>query len=188
MTGELNPDTVFGIWQDEQYVTHTFTQPYVDSVIQDLVDCDEPRNLLDVGTGAGISALIMQKQLLINGVSNIKVIGIDQNERAIKFATKNEKLNRLSGIEWKQRIYSLDSAPLKQSAIIQLAPPYNPRPNILGEFSTQFSDGLSEDATQNFTNQITIALQHLATNGIIVANQMSPSYDNLPGALAIIKK
>jgi Methyltransferase domain len=188
MKGELNPNTVFGIWKDEQYITHTFSQPYVDRVIQDLVNCDESRNLLDVGTGAGISALIMQKQLLVNEISNIKVIGIDQNERAIELATWNEKLNRLSGIEWKQRIYSLDSAPRHQSAIIQLAAPYNPRPDILGEFSTQFSDGLSEDATQNFISQITIALQHLAPNGIIVANQMTPSFNDLPGALAIIKK
>jgi SAM-dependent methyltransferase len=188
MSGELNPDAVFGIWKDEQYVTHTFSQRYIDRVIQDLVNCVEPRNLLDVGTGAGISALLMQKQLLVYGVSDIKVIGIDQNERAIEFATGNEKLNGLSGIEWKQRVYSLDSAPLHQSAIIQLEPPYNPRPNILGKFSTQFSDGLSEDATQNFTNQIIIALEHLAPNGIIVANQMTPSFNNLPGALEIIKK
>ena len=189
MKSELDRKTVFGMWKNEQYVTHIFSEGAVKETMEKFaIDRDEQWKVLDVGAGGGISALIMQAGISQIGITNIETIGIDQNDRAIDFCKYNEKLNNLQGIKWQNEVYNINSAPISRSAIIQLAPPYNPRPELLGQYSTMFSDGLSEDATQNFQNQLSIAYRHLAPNGIIVVNQMTPSFNNLPGALEIIRK
>ena len=189
MAGIVDRKTFFGMWENEQYVTHNFSREVVNQTLKSFaMEGDQNWNVLDVGAGGGISALIMHAGISQRGITNIATIGIDQNNRAIDFCELNEELNELNGIKWQNEVYNLGSAPIGRSAIIHMNPPYNPRPDFLGRFSTMFSYGLSEDATQNFQNQLSIAYQHLAPNGIIVVNQMTPSFNNLPGALEIIRK
>jgi hypothetical protein len=203
---ESNSDlSVFGFWEDEQSVTHRFSQRTVIDTIKEadstmavfglrrdghypqhsylqpaVIDSIKESNqnlgkiiTLDIGSGSGISAIIMQNYLRELEIANYETIGVDLNPRAIDFGVLNTQLNNLQPIAWKNEIYNLKSAPLKGCNIIQLAPPYNPRPDFLGRFTPKFADGWSEDATLNFKSQITIAHQHLAPNGIMVINMMS---------------
>ena len=188
MAGKVDRESVFGIWKNEQYITHNFSREIVNQTLERFaMERGQYWNVLDVGAGGGISSLIMWAGITQRRITNIETIGIDQNDRAIDFCKRNEELNELNGIKWQNEVYNINSAPIGRSSIIHMNPPYNPRPDFFGRFSTMFSDGLSEDATQNFQNQLSIAYQHLAPHGIIVVNQMTPSFNNLPGALEIIR-
>jgi Ribosomal protein L11 methyltransferase (PrmA) len=173
----FNPDqsTVFGFWTDEQNITHTHSQKAVTETIKKAWETKQMVRTLDVGTGSGISAIIMQNFLQELGIENYENIGVDLNQRAIDFARLNTQLNGLEQINWKTEIYNSNSAPTKDCDVIQLENPYNPRPEFLAKHSPVFSDGWSEDGTLNFKTQISIAYQHLAQDGIIVINMMSPN-------------
>jgi ribosomal protein L11 methylase PrmA len=165
---------VFGLRRDGHFPQHSISQP---SVIESMKQnaTDNKIVTLDVGSGSGISAIIMQSYLAELEIQNFETIGVDLNPRAIDFGRRNNELNDLPAITWKNEIYNINSAPLKSCNIIHLNPPYNPRPSFLAPFTPKFADGWSEDATANFKSQISIAYQHLAQDGIMVINMMSPN-------------
>jgi SAM-dependent methyltransferase len=173
---EFNPESlsVFGMWHDEQFITHTFSQAIVMETIKKAVAKNGKVTTLDIGSGSGISAIIMQRYTESLEIPNYQNTGIDLNARAIDFGRRNISLNNLQAIDWKNEVYNIDSAALKSSNIIHLNSPYNPRPKELAKFSTRFADGWSEDGTLNFKNQVSLAYKHLAANGIMVINMMSP--------------
>jgi methylase of polypeptide subunit release factors len=166
--------SVFGLRKDGHYPIHNFSQPEVLGSIHNHEYDESTIRILDIGSGSGISAIITQNYLEELGISNFETIGIDLNARAIEFARLNTQLNNLVPINWKHEVYNLDSAPLKGCHIIHLNPPYNPRPDFLGQYTPKFADGWSEDATLNFKNQVSLAYEHLAPHGIMIINMMSP--------------
>jgi hypothetical protein len=166
---------VFGLRRDGHFPQHSFPQPAVINSIKKSNQSYGKITTLDIGSGSGISAIIMQNYLQELEIASYETIGVDLNPRAIKFGIRNTELNNLQPVTWKNEIYNLDSAPLHSCNIIHLNPPYNPRPSFLAKFTPKFADGWSEDATLNFKSQITIAHQHLAPNGIMVTNMMSPN-------------
>jgi hypothetical protein len=166
---------VFGLRRDGHYPQHSFSHPAVIDSIKESNQNHGKIITLDIGSGSGISAIIMQNYLRELEIANYETIGVDLNPRAIDFGVRNTQLNNLPPITWKNEIYNLKSAPLKGCNVIQMNAPYNPRPDFLSKFTPKFADGWSEDATLNFKSQITIAHQHLAPNGIMVINMMSPN-------------
>jgi ribosomal protein L11 methylase PrmA len=166
---------VFGLRRDGHYPQHSFSQPAVIDSIKESNQNHGKIITLDIGSGSGISAIIMQNYLWELEIAKYETIGVDLNPRAIDFGVRNTLLNNLPPITWKDEIYNLKSAPLKGCSVIQMNSPYNPRPDFLSKFTPKFADGWSEDATLNFKSQITIAHQHLAPNGIMVINMMSPN-------------
>jgi hypothetical protein len=132
---------VFGLRRDGHYPQHSFSQPAVIDSIK-----ESNQNLgkivtLDIGSGSGISAIIMQNYLYELEIANYETIGVDLNPRAIEFGVLNTLLNNLQQIKWRNEIYNLNSAQLKSCNVIQLNPPYNPRPSFLAKFTPKFADG-----------------------------------------------
>jgi Ribosomal protein L11 methyltransferase (PrmA) len=124
---------VFGLRRDGHYPQHSFSQPAVIDSIKEANQNLGKIITLDIGSGSGISAIIMQNYLRELEIANYETIGVDLNPRAIDFGVRNTQLNNLQPITWKNEIYNLKSAPLKGCSVIQMNAPYNPRPEFLAE-------------------------------------------------------
>jgi SAM-dependent methyltransferase len=172
-----NDDNVMAIFYEEQPFTWQFVQPYLrDALTESAGEID----FLDVGCGSGIFSLLMAKHY------NAKVIAIDKSNRAIDFAGKNAILNDLE-FQIQHELYNVCSAPKEGSKIIGLYPPYHIYPEFIKEKIPQHARGGS-NGQEEFKNQLAIASNHLAENGIIFFNQMCLGDESGPDLLDYIPK
>jgi len=155
-------DNVMAMFYEEQPFMWEFVKNDIALAIQ---NAQGVIDFLDVGTGSGVWAILVCKNL------NAKnVVAIDKSPRAIKEAQKNADRNGVS-FKIQEEFYNMNSAPYRSAKSIGLYPPYHLYPKELEMDIPQHARG-GVDGQQIFREQLCVANYHLAVNGSIVFNQM----------------
>ncbi len=171
-------DNVMAIFHEEQPFTWEFCKPYIAEAVKTSLGKIE---FLDVGCGSGVFAILVAKHF-----PGIRIIALDKNKRAIEQAQKNASLNKVF-FETKHELYTAESLPEQSVRVIGMYPPYHLYPeSIVGKIPQHARGG--SDGQSEFKNQLTVASQQLATDGIIFFNQMCLGNETGPAFLEYIPK
>ena len=135
-------------------------------------------DFLDVGTGSGVWGILIAKHFSEN------VIALDISKRAVNFTRSNARKNNVS-FEIRNEKYSNSTIGQRQAKVIGLCPPYHLYPKKIERAIPLHARG-GIDGQEEFKNQLSIAGQHVAENGIIVFNMMCLGANGSPEYLAYI--
>lgn len=155
-------DNAMAIFYEEQPFMWEFLKGEIQSTIESV---DGSIDFLDVGTGSGIWALLVNENTPADNI-----VAIDKSKRAVKKARSNRNRNGAS-FEVKKEFYNTFSAPHRSSKVIGLYPPYHLYPQEISEDIPQHARG-GITGQQIFKEQLVVMNYHLADDGIIVFNQM----------------
>jgi 16S rRNA G966 N2-methylase RsmD len=135
-------------------------------------------DFLDVGTGSGVWGILIAKHFSKN------VIALDISKRAVNFARNNAMKNHVS-FDIRNEEYSNSTIGQRQAKVIGLFPPYHLYPKEVEETIPLHARG-GVDGQDEFKNQLSIARQHVAENGIIIFNMMCLGANRSPEYLTYI--
>ena len=169
-------DNVMAILHEEQCVLWEFVREDIRAAIAHV---EGSIDLLDVGTGSGVAAILVAKHI---GAEHI--VAIDKSSRAIRTAAKNAARNGVS-FTLRGEFYNTNSAPYRAAKVIALNAPYHLYPREIEMRIPQHARG-GIDGQQVLREQLCIANYHLADGGIIVFNQMCLGREGKPGFLEYI--
>jgi len=141
----------------------------------------------DIGCGSGIYGLYFFDLLK---ESKINLTFLDPNPRAIKYTQTNILLNSLDPEDFSfiQDIYKPESFEPESLDLITVNPPYHPRPPALANQITAHGDGHDEIGFKLFQDWIKLAQLHLAPDGLIKIDMMSPGLLEKPMSLDLLEK
>ena len=157
-----NSDNVMAMFYEEQPMMWEFVKNEIEKSIK---KTEGEINFLDVGTGSGVWSILVAKNLKAKNI-----LAIDKSPRAIKWARKNAKLNKVN-FKINHEFYNISTAPYQSCKAIGIYAPYHLYPKEVEFKIPQHARG-GVDGQQIFREQLVVANYHLAKDGIVVFNQI----------------
>ena len=162
------------LW-DEQPLTWMLLAPFV---LEAVVACEAAYDFIDIGVGTAPFACWAASLPEIR-----RVLGIDANPRALRFAEANVERNGLT-MELRQQWVEPGVLPNGCAKAIGIWPPYTPYPSHLERFIPLHARG-GCDTQDTWRSQIKTAFPALAESGALIFNQCAPGGPAWHGCQAI---
>jgi methylase of polypeptide subunit release factors len=170
----LDDKSVFPIVEEEQI----FMCRQMKKSLLKLKNSKKSLSVLDVSTGSGVLGIYAEKVLNkdVNGNNPSCICGLDRSKLAYNLAISNAKDNNCQSIEFRHEEYTTQSVKQKSQDIILMNPPFNPK----------YPDSEKDFCLKYFKEWISIAVNHIKSDGLIIGCQLSPINRN--GEIVAIKE
>jgi hypothetical protein len=159
-------DNVMDILYEEQVLTWKLLQK---EILKSIKSIKGEVDFIDIGTGSGIWAILVAKELEKQGIS-AKIIAVDKIRRAIKLCKKNMSQNSVN-FDLKLEPYSIKTVTKLAVKTIFMNPPYHIYPKNLENFIPYHAKG-GVFGFEEFINWLSIANYSLSKEGSIFFHHM----------------